>query len=82
MFTAAPSGKAKSWNRHRDPSTGECIQWNTTHVKGEQSLDTDSNLDESLGILVNKKVNPTVIYSMIPFIYNILEVKNLRKTTD
>ena len=59
--------KAKSWNQHRDPSTGECIPWNKTHIKGQQSLDSDSNLDESLGILMNKKVHPTVTHSMIPF---------------
>ena len=70
MFTAALSVKAKSWNQHRDPSTGECIPWNKTHIKGQQSLDSDSNLDESLGILMNKKVHPTVtLYDSIYIIF-------------
>ena len=68
-FTAALFVKAKSWNQHRDPSIGECIPWNTIHIKKNQSTDTHNNLDESLGILMNKKSQPDkVIYSMIPFI--------------
>ena len=69
MFIAALFVIAKSWNQHRDPSTGECIPWNTTHIKKEQSIDIDNNLHESPGILLNEKSQPhKVIYCMIPFI--------------
>lgn len=79
-FTAALFVKAKSWNQHRDPSTGECIPWNTIYIKKEQPTDTHSNLDESLGILMNKKSQPDkVIYSTIPFIEHSQSEKSWEK---